>query len=225
VTVTRIVKEYDVRRNEILDVAQQLFYQRGYEQTAIQDILGAVGIAKGTFYHYFDSKEALLAALVERMTAQVLQLVQPVVANPTLTACQKFEQLFAQAHQWKFEHKAVLLPLLSAFYQTENFRLRHTLVTAGAAQIVPVWAQIIEQGVQEGVFATAYAQETAEIVFKTLQSLSEAVAMLILRPPPDAVTILERKVIAYQQAIERILGAAPGALPLLDLELTKRWLE
>ena len=49
--------------------------------------------------------------------------------------------------------------------------------------------------------------------------------MLILRPPPDAVTILERKVIAYQQAIERILGAAPGALPLLDLELTKRWLE
>lgn len=223
--MARIVKEYDVRRNEILDVAQQLFYQKGYEQTAIQDILGAVGIAKGTFYHYFDSKEALLAALVERMTEQVLQLVQPIVADPTLTACQKFEQLFAQAHQWKIEHKAVLLQLLSAFYQAENLRLRHTLVMAGAAQIVPVWARIIAQGVQEGVFVTAFAQETAEIVFKTLQSLSEELAMLILHPPVDAVAILERKVLAYQQAIERLLGAEPGAFRLLDIELTKRWLE
>lgn len=223
--MARVVKEYDVRRNEILDVAQQLFYQKGYEQTAIQEILSAVGIAKGTFYHYFDSKETLLAALVERMSEQIMPLITVIATNPTLTACQKFEQVFAQAHQWKFEHKAVLLQLLGAFYQDENLRLRHNLVISGAAQIIPVWAQIIEQGVQEGVFITAYALETAEIIFKTLQSLSEGLALLILHPPPDAVVILERKVIAYQQAIERILGAAPGALPLLDLELTKRWLE
>ncbi len=223
--MARIVKEYDVRRNEILDVAQQLFYQKGYEQTSIQEILGAVGIAKGTFYHYFASKEALLAALVERMSGQVMQLINHIATDPTLTACQKLEQVFVQAHQWKFEHKAVLLQVLSAFYQAENLRLRHTLVVAGAAQIVPVWAQIIEQGVQEGVFATAFARETAEIIFKTLQSLSEEIALLILQPPVDAVAGLERKVLAYQQAIERLLGAAPGAFQLFDIELIKRWLE
>jgi hypothetical protein len=81
----------------------------------------------------------------------------------------EFKQVFAQAHQWKIEHKAVLLQPLRAFYQAENLRLRHMLTTAGAAQTVPVWAQIIEQGVQEGVFATTFAQKTAEIIFKTLQ--------------------------------------------------------
>ena len=223
--MARIVKEYDVRRTEILDVAQQLFYTKGYEQTAIQDLLTAVGIAKGTFYHYFDSKQALLAGLTERMVEQVITLIEPIVSDPHLNASQKLEQLFAQAGHWKFEHKAVLLQVLGVYYQEENLRLRHSMLQLGAAQIVPIWAQIIEQGITEGVFAQVIALETAEIIFKVMQSLSESVALLILHPPENAGAIIEQKVLTYQGAIERILGAAPGSLPLFDLELTKRWLE
>lgn len=224
-SVARIVKEYDVRRNEILDVAQQLFYQKGYEQTSIQDMLTAVGIAKGTFYHYFDSKQTLLKALLERMVEQVMHLIAPIVTNPHLTASQKLVQLFTQANQWKFERKTVLLQVLSVYYQEENLRLRHTMLVLGAEQIVPLWAQIIEQGVQEGLFTTSFALEAAEIIFKLLQSLAEAIALLLLQPPANVLAILERKVAAYQQAVERILGAAPGSLPLFDIELTKRWFE
>ena len=53
-------KEYAVKRNEILDVAQRFVYTRGYEQMSIQDILDELHISKGAFYHYFDSKQALL---------------------------------------------------------------------------------------------------------------------------------------------------------------------
>ena len=63
----RIVKEHAVRRNEILDLAQQLVYTKGYEQMTIQDILDGLQISKGAFYHYFDSKHAVLEAVVERM--------------------------------------------------------------------------------------------------------------------------------------------------------------
>lgn len=223
--MARVVKEYDVRRAEILDVAQQLFYTKGYEQTSIQDILTAVGIAKGTFYHYFDSKQALLAGFTERMVEQIMQVIAPIVADPHLNACQKLEHLFAQAGHWKFEHKAVLLQVLGVYYQEENLRLRNSLLQLGAAHIVPIWAQIIEQGIAEGVFTKVSALETAEIIFRVMQSLSETVAMLILHPPENVSVILERKVIAYQEAIEHILGAPPGSLPLFDLELTKRWLE
>ncbi|MEZ4727225.1 MAG: TetR/AcrR family transcriptional regulator [Caldilineaceae bacterium] len=223
--MARIVKEYEVRRTEILDVAQQLFYQKGYEQTSIQDILHSVGIAKGTFYHYFDSKETLLKAFIERMIEQIMGIITPIATDTQLNACQKLGRLFVQAHHWKFEHRAVLLQVLGVFYQEENLRLRHALLLSSAEQIVPVWAQIIEQGVQEGVFTTPFAQEAAEILFKLLQSLSETVAFLILSPPEDATAILEHKVVAYQQAVERILGAPPGALPLFDVDLIKRWLE
>ena len=60
-SVTRIVKTHAVRRDEILDLAQQLLYAKGYEQMTIQDLLDGLRIAKGTFYHYFNSKQALLA--------------------------------------------------------------------------------------------------------------------------------------------------------------------
>ena len=73
--MARTVKEPDIRRNEILDVAQQFFYTKGYEQTSVQDIIDQVGIAKGTFYHYFGSKVELLDELIERMTDQVLSLI------------------------------------------------------------------------------------------------------------------------------------------------------
>ena len=63
--MARKVKEEDYasRRNEILDAARTLVYTKGYEQMSIQDILDALKISKGAFYHYFDSKPALLEAL------------------------------------------------------------------------------------------------------------------------------------------------------------------
>ncbi|MDF2532153.1 MAG: TetR family transcriptional regulator [Clostridia bacterium] len=62
----RITKEYDERRNEILDTAEKLFHAKGYEKCTVNDILKEISIAKGTFYHYFRSKEEVLDAIVSR---------------------------------------------------------------------------------------------------------------------------------------------------------------
>jgi TetR/AcrR family transcriptional regulator, transcriptional repressor for nem operon len=65
--MVRVVKDPTVRRTEILDVAQRLLVTRGYEEMGVQDILDELQISKGAFYHYFDSKLALLAAVIDRM--------------------------------------------------------------------------------------------------------------------------------------------------------------
>ena len=75
--MARIVKEYDARHAEFLDVAQTLFFSKGYEQTSVQDIINTVGVAKGTFYHYFRSKVEVLDALVQRMFEQTLASLEP----------------------------------------------------------------------------------------------------------------------------------------------------
>ncbi len=71
--MVRIVKEheYTAKRNVILDAAQRAVATTGYERMAIADLLGELRISSGAFYHYFDSKPALLFALVERMGDQV----------------------------------------------------------------------------------------------------------------------------------------------------------
>lgn len=69
----RIVKEHEERKNEILDTAEILFEEKGYDKCSVNDILNRIGIAKGTFYHYFKSKEELLDALIERISAQMIR--------------------------------------------------------------------------------------------------------------------------------------------------------
>lgn len=63
----RVVKEAEARRNEILDAAEILFTGKGYAKTTIIDILEAVGIAKGTFYYHFKSKEEVMDAIIDRI--------------------------------------------------------------------------------------------------------------------------------------------------------------
>ena len=67
--MVRVVNEaaYAARRNAILDAALRAVMTKGYEQMAISDLLSELQISSGAFYHYFDSKPALLLALVERM--------------------------------------------------------------------------------------------------------------------------------------------------------------
>ena len=71
--MARIVKEADERRNEILDAAETLITEKGYSKTTIIDILNQVGIAKGTFYYYFKSKEEVMDAIIERFIEQDVQ--------------------------------------------------------------------------------------------------------------------------------------------------------
>ncbi|WP_161965803.1 TetR/AcrR family transcriptional regulator [Steroidobacter cummioxidans] len=69
-------KPAELRREELLDAAQQLFVDKGIGATSIDDIASAAEVAKGTFYLYFPSKEALLHALQERFVAGFLERLE-----------------------------------------------------------------------------------------------------------------------------------------------------
>ncbi len=86
--MVRVVKEqaYAARRNEILDVAQRLILTKGYERMSIQDILDCLEISKGAFYHYVNSKAALLQAFVERGQDDLDTLFCDIVDDPSLSS-------------------------------------------------------------------------------------------------------------------------------------------
>ena len=67
----RVTKEPEERRQEIIDTAMRLFYEKGYEKTSIADIAKAIGVAQGLCYRYFPSKEALFDSTVDQY-AQIL---------------------------------------------------------------------------------------------------------------------------------------------------------
>ena len=62
----RITKKPDERRQELIDIAEQLFIKKGYEQTAVSDIVKKAKVAQGTFYYYFKTKEEILDSIIGR---------------------------------------------------------------------------------------------------------------------------------------------------------------
>ena len=225
--MTRIVKDYDVRRDEILDVAQQLFFRKGFEPTAIQDIIDEVGIAKGTFYHYFSSKLDLLDALIDRMLSQTLKAVEPLVDDDQLNALEKFTWFFDHIQSWKIEYKAFFLDVLRVWQKDENAIFRHKLKVASDRSVNPLLTRIIHQGVAEGVFVTDYPDELGAILLQIGHSVSDTVSELLLKIEKDDCTldIVERQVTVYEHAVERLLGASSGTLKLFDLNSLKLWFD
>jgi AcrR family transcriptional regulator len=225
----RVVKEddYAARRNEILDVARKLVYTKGYEQMSIQDILDATKISKGAFYHYFDSKQALLDGLIERILDDAEQVLRPIVDAKGLSAIEKLRRYFDTAGKWKVSQKSFMLDLFRVWHADANAIMRQKQETASIKRIAPMLAVIVRQGMDEGVFSTKYPEQFADMFVGLSHGFEDKLVELLLtdHPPPDALERLDALIGAYSDSMERILGAPPGSLPLGDINVLKEWLE
>ena len=110
--MTRIVKDYTERRDEIIAVAQRLVYTKGYEQMTVQDILDEIQISKGAFYYYFDSKQQLLEVLIEHILLEAQQVIAPIVNDAGLPALEKLRRLLDAVASWKTARKDYLITLI-----------------------------------------------------------------------------------------------------------------
>jgi TetR/AcrR family transcriptional regulator, transcriptional repressor for nem operon len=226
--MARTVKEedYTARRNEILDVARRLVYTKGYEQMSIQDILDAMKISKGAFYHYFESKQVLLDGLIDRMLDESDQILRPIVDSKELSAIEKMQRYFDSSGRWKVAQKTFMIELLRIWRTDANALMRQKQEVAAIKHITPMLAEIIRQGIAEGTFSTKYPDQFGSMLLGLSRGFEDTVAELLLadKPPPDALQRLEAALGAYSESMERVLGAPPGSLPLGDIEMIKEWL-
>lgn len=223
--MARIVKDPEVRRNEILDAAERLVATKGYEQMAIQDIINELQIAKGTVYHYFPSKEALLEAIIERMGKQIEQRVIPIVQNPTPGALDKLLRYFATIDDWKLANQPLMLEFMRIWYADENAIVRRKLYRASIKRFTFWISQIIQQGVEEGVFTTTYPDQAARMIISLRNDLGDAIADHLLseqHEQPD-ISRLVYIIEATTDALERVLGAKPGSLQNNWREALSQW--
>lgn len=214
----RVLKEYDERRNELLDAAQRLFIEQGYESTSVNAIIDSVGVAKGTFYHYFKSKTDLLDSLVERMTARILAGVRIALEGQEMDAITKLNLVFQASARWKADNREALLALLRPIYSDENVLLRLKMTKRSIEATAPLLTEIIAQGVREGVFDIEHPGETADMVMSLSVVFRETHAQRFLESwkDPDAWVLMVRRAAAYQRAVEKILGAPKGSVRIVD---------
>lgn len=216
-----------VRRDAFLDAAEGLIRTKGYEETSIQDILDAADASRGAFYHYFDSKAALLEAVVDRMTDAVLAVVEPIADDPALDAPARLRALLLTAGAWKAERSDLLLAFMRSWYAAENDLVRLRASRAALARLTPLIARIVREGRDEGAFDCTSPDDAATLLAALFAGSADIMIPLFLgcRDGRVPAADVERFVSAYEEAMERILGMTPGSLVLVDRTALHIWLD
>lgn len=82
-----------VTREEILSKSLEVFRYRGYHNTSMNDLASAVGLLKGSFYHYFDSKETLMKEVLSSVNLILTNQVFPIAYDESLTVLERMETM------------------------------------------------------------------------------------------------------------------------------------
>lgn len=193
-------KEAEERKKEILDVAGELFTIKGYDNTSTTDILEKVGIARGTLYYHFKSKEEILDALIERVIQGMICNVRTAISHVE-TAPQK---LIVFVGSLKVD-SAVGKEIADYAHKPQNALMHQKIQKALMEVVTPIAAEIIRDGINEGSFSTDYPDEAAEmlliystIVFDGMNEIEE--------------DKWQRKAAAFVFNMERLLGIKEGSL-------------
>lgn len=164
--MARVVKEYDERREEFLDISEKLFSVKGYNKTSVQDIIKEIGVAKGTFYYYFKSKDEILDAIIMRYVDIQLAIASK-ISNENLPADEKMKKLFLTLGG-STEQKDNLNENL---HEVDNKEMHVKSIVEAVKGLTPILTQIVEQGIAEKVYDVENPRETIEFMFTGSQFL------------------------------------------------------
>lgn len=200
----RTVKKPDVRRQEIIDAATELFLSQTYDKTTTGHVMKALGIAKGTIYHYFTSKEHLLEAVVDDLAEGYAQRREAELAEAEGGALERLAVLFSPDRRSEDEKRTT-----ESLHKPGNVKLHTRLLAVLVLRLAPVMAEIVAQGCDEGVFHTEHPLEVAELLLAGVQFLTDD--GFYLWDDED----LARRAAAVPAMVERVLGAEPGSIDFL----------
>ena len=197
----RIVKDAAARRSEILDAAEKLFGTKGYDATSTGDILRELGIARGTLYYHFKSKEDILDAMIDRLTQALAARAAEVLDRKDIPVLQRLT-LMMQSLQ---VNNAVGHEIMSQVHKPQNALMHQKMQERMLTAVVPLVTSLLQEAREEGLCQTRYPEEVTEMtllyastVFDELSGLSEEKR--------------QEKVLAFIYNLERLLQMPEGSL-------------
>ncbi len=155
-------KDPEVRKSELLDAAQKLFIEKGYAKTTVADILKVHGLSKGVFYYYFNSKEEVMDAIIQRIVDAETANVKKIAANPKMTVPQKLCAILmgqGLAEETEKEKK----DMINQFHMVENAEMHQKSLVQSIKCLSPVMAEMLNEKTGSTTFSTDYPQETVAL--------------------------------------------------------------
>lgn len=201
----RITKDPTERKAEILDVAEDLFAQKGYEATSVREIVKRVGVAQGLFYYYFKSKSEVLNAVVERLSDNFFQEISSTYNDPKMNAVQKLNRIVFDSIDIGRGKESFIRLLHQEEYEPLHQRISASILEKLSLIIL----DIVKQGIGERVFELENPEETVEFLLAGMDHyLNKAARFYYGQPEYD------EKIRIVMRIMEKALGAKAGTFNL-----------
>jgi AcrR family transcriptional regulator len=213
----RITKDTETRKAELVDASARLFIEKGYEATMVSDIVRSVGVAQGTFYYYFEAKENVLDAALERMLQEGVDRVIRLASDKFQTAVQRLEGFFRMLFSPRGSievssrySRFLQEPAVHARMEQVRFNMLHQALT-----------ELLDAGAGGGEFPSLrFPGEIAEIALRgTAEFMRGRQAIL------DAQLGADATMDALAEFMEKLLGLQEGSLDFKDKVIRRQHAE
>ena len=197
----RVVKTAEERKSEILDVAEQLFAEKGFDNASTNDIIKKIGIARGTLYHHFSSKEEILDAIVDRMISRSVAVARGIIKDTRIPLLERLTGAFLSLNL----NSGAGAEVLEQIHKPQNALLHQKAQERLIREVVPLIAELIEEGNKCKMFHSKYPLDAAEMIIIYSNTAFDDLAGLSPKEMQD-------KMEAFIYHTEKILGAKEKSL-------------
>ena len=197
----RIVKDAKERRNEILDVAERLFCEKGFDNASTNDILTEIGIARGTLYYHFKSKEDILDAMIDRILDEIVRRASQIALDGSIPVLERMTQTILASN---VDTKTGDM-ILEQMHKPQNALMHAKMQERLLKQLIPLFTKLIEDGISQGLMQTDDPEDTIEMLLLYSNTVFD-----------DAIAYSEKekkkKVLAFISNTELLLHMEKGSL-------------
>lgn len=212
------MRKGDESKRKIVEAAERLFNQKGYEATSVQDILDLLGISKGGFYHYFSTKMELLVEVCRRRAEEWYSHGVAYVRSLRAGSVEKLNVALKLMNLLDRERGAMLGAITELGMHGEDASVTFHLREITMRMLCPLLEEILEAGLREKQFVVRRPAETARLLTMLAMDVNEAAVKDVaagFRSPECAGNVLEL-LETYRRAAEQLVNAPYGSLELFD---------
>ncbi len=198
----RVIKDADQRKNEILDAAEHLFGTKGFDNTSTTDILNETGIARGTLYYHFKSKEELLDSMISRMTKRFVEKARKIAEQKEVPVLKRLTtmMLALNGNYSNFNQE-----ILQQVHKPQNALMHQKMQNCLMSEINPLITILIREGTAQGICQTDYPEEAAEMTFLYVNTVFDD---LMEHSEEEK----QRKIAAFIYNLERLLNMEQNSM-------------
>lgn len=214
------MKKGELRRESIVRTAERLFFEKGYEETSIQDILDELSISKGGFYHHFDSKISLMEEISRQQGERDLESLRAALSAGKLSPVQKLDLLLGALFTVDHSEPRFAALALKISYIDGDVHFRDQMRAFMVEALRPMVDEAVAEGMADGSLFTRYPAQLGGILLQLGCDINDEINRLLTRDsanPECAVELLDM-LDAYRESVEMLSGAGFGKFSLFNLE-------